>query len=98
MKEKEFPVLYHKPIRETDIEFRLDVPRYVPWEIFIGHERQVDRNHDQTLERLAERGGLHPTEMACILEDKDFDRKLTLEESLKIVNSHMIKKKEEDRI
>ena len=90
MKEN-FPVLYHKPLKR-DQEYKLDVPKFVPWKIFIGHEKQVDRNHDQTLERLAERGGLHPTEMACILEDKDFDRKLTLEESLKIINSHITKK------
>ena len=55
--EDKFPILHDPPLTVGD-----NRPIYVPWCIFIGHERQVDKNHGQTLERLAERGGLHPTE------------------------------------
>lgn len=92
MKDK-FPILHNPPFTVGDSR-----PSHVPWCIFVGHERQVDKNHGQTLERLAERGGLHPTEMACILEDKKFDKNMTLDEALKIIAIHQFKelsKKEE---
>jgi hypothetical protein len=34
----------------------------VPWYLAEGARAQAERNHDQTLERLAERGGLSPQE------------------------------------
>jgi hypothetical protein len=37
----------------------------VLWSFVAPHERQVKENHDQTLERLAERGGLSPSELWC---------------------------------
>lgn len=43
---------------------------YIPWEILIPHEEQALQNHGQTLERLAERGGLDWNEILPILEDK----------------------------
>lgn len=43
---------------------------YVPWEILIPHEKRVIRNHAQTLEQLAERGGLAWVEIVWILLDK----------------------------
>ena len=38
-------------------------PRSVPWSFVEAFREQAEANHDQTLERLAERGGLCPTEM-----------------------------------
>jgi hypothetical protein len=52
-----FPILRHP-------EFRL------PWVLIAPHARQAQRNHSQTLERLAERGGLSFDEAAAILEDR----------------------------
>lgn len=46
----------------------------IPWEILAPHARQAMANHDQTLERLAERGGLDPYEAICILEDRKIVR------------------------
>lgn len=40
-----------------------NVPRSVPWKFVERFRRQAEENHDQTLERLAERGGLSPEEM-----------------------------------
>ncbi len=42
----------------------------IPWEIISPHERQAERNHGQSLLRLAERGGLGPDEAVAILEDR----------------------------
>ena len=46
------------------------LPRFVPWSLLEPHREQADTNHGQTLERLAERGGLDPCEMWCVINDK----------------------------
>ena len=46
----------------------------IPWWFIASHEAQAKLNHDQTLERLAERGGLSPTEALAVLEDRRFSR------------------------
>lgn len=46
------------------------MPRSVPWRLLAPHEEQARANHSQTLERLAERGGLDVTEMAVILRNE----------------------------
>jgi hypothetical protein len=38
-------------------------PRSIPWAAAESFRAQAERNHGQTLERLAERGGLSPEEM-----------------------------------
>jgi hypothetical protein len=55
-----FPVLGFRMYR--------DKPLTVPWDFLAPHEAQAQRNHSQTLKRLAERGGLCPTEMLDILK------------------------------
>lgn len=35
----------------------------LPWWIFEPHRARIERYHGQTLERLAERGGLDPREL-----------------------------------
>lgn len=44
----------------------------VPLALVLPHERQADRNHGQTLHRLAERGGLSACELAAVLEDREW--------------------------
>lgn len=51
------PILQHP-------EFRL------PWALIAPHEAQARTNHYQSLERLAQRGGLSFCEAAAILEDR----------------------------
>lgn len=65
-----FPVLWqgaedHKYLRDNP-----HAPRSVPWSLLAPHEAQAKQNHDQTLERLAERGGLAVHEMLAIIEGK----------------------------
>jgi len=42
----------------------------IPWAMIAPHARQAKQNHDQTLERLAERGGLSPREAVLVLESR----------------------------
>lgn len=44
----------------------------VPWSLIAPHEAQALRNHSQTLDRLAERGGLSAAEAVAVLEDRPF--------------------------
>ena len=43
---------------------------YVPWSLVAPHEAQAQRNHSQSLETLAERGGLSAHELAALLRDE----------------------------
>ena len=76
-----FPVL--DPLRGISLRLRerliaegrldvypADLPASVPWSVVAPHEAQAKRNHDQTLERLAERGGLSPEEMWGVCNDR----------------------------
>ncbi len=60
------------PLLDQDRTFRekkeLIYPKGVPWEFIEPHEGQALSNHDQTLRRLADRGGLSPQEMIAVIE------------------------------
>lgn len=60
-----FPILHHyltpKHLRQ---------PETIPWELLASHEEQALKNHNQSLQRLAERGGLSISEAVAILEDR----------------------------
>jgi hypothetical protein len=67
-----FPVLFGS--YETAARMKLlGCPRQVPWALLALHESQARDNHSQTLERLAFRGGLCPSEMVAILKDRDWE-------------------------
>lgn len=42
----------------------------IPWRLIAPYEKQAEYNHSQSLERLAERGGLSPFEVIHVLENK----------------------------
>lgn len=67
---KTFPVLWQHGRNDVDRMLELHCPRLVPWEFVAEHHEQCQKNHDQTLERLAERGGLAPSEMVAVVEDR----------------------------
>lgn len=56
-----FPILGSKP--------RVSIP----WGCIAPHARQADLNHYQTLERLAERGGLSWHEALAVLTDRKWE-------------------------
>ncbi len=62
---KRFPIL---GIDQRDIENHPERPRNVPWAMLEPFEGNAKKNHDQSLQRLAERGGLDVTEMVAIIE------------------------------
>lgn len=66
MSEKRFPILLGpKQERESDY------PTSVPWVRVEDCRWRAEKNHcGQTLERLAERGGLSPAELWCAAHDK----------------------------
>lgn len=46
----------------------------VPWSTVEPHAGQAYRNHGQTLERLATRGGLGWSELLAVLKDREWAR------------------------
>jgi len=67
MSKRQFPIIWQergKPIHGC--------PTSIPWDCIAGHENQAQLNHGQTLDRLAERGGLAPTEAFAIILNVDF--------------------------
>lgn len=70
---KTFPILSRwQWERNLPKELVEKVPHRVPWALVQGHEKQADRNHSQTLDGLASRGGLSPAELYCVLHDLPF--------------------------
>ena len=61
--EKMFPVLQGAGRRNEERCF-------VPWKLVAAHTKQCSVNHSQSVERLAERGGLCASELAAVLEDR----------------------------
>lgn len=57
----------------------------IPWRMLEPHEPQALRNHDQTLKRLAERGGLSIAEALLVLRDQGFDEFRDTEDPTELV-------------
>ncbi len=62
-------------------------PTRIPWKMIQPHEQQALANHDQSLETLAARGGLGPSEMLAVLLDRPLQwvTRLTDQESADIL-------------
>lgn len=67
--ERAFPVLF----ADRDWKRYPNCPRSVPWRLLATHDAQARRNHSQSLETLARRGGLDPREMRAVAEDREYD-------------------------
>lgn len=65
MNERQFPLLFSRSRDLPDL-------KSIPYEMIEPHEAQAKRNHDQTLQRLAARGGLSPSEACAVLLDRRF--------------------------
>ena len=81
MGEREFPIMARHGVPGC--------PASVPWSIVAPHDEQAQRNHNQTLEQLARRGGLSPGELAAVLrgEDLRFAMRVTNVEAVNIINA-----------
>lgn len=72
------------------------VPGRIPWSIVEPGRQRAMKNHSQTLERLAERGGLSPGELMCALEDRSLYPMPTREESGAYLRALLEPKRAED--
>ena len=57
----------HFPIHPGSSKMLPTLPRFVPWLKLLPFESNAQRNHSQSLARLAERGGLSWTELRWII-------------------------------
>jgi len=64
-----FPVLPDRSY-QASLRGRFEYPASVDWALVEAHSDQAERNHRQTLERLAARGGLSIGELICVLTDR----------------------------
>lgn len=55
---RDFPILHDTEIKS------------IPWAVMAPHEQRALTNHRQTLEQLANRGGVTPEEALAIIEDR----------------------------
>jgi hypothetical protein len=65
---KMFPILLSCSEMRTLQKAGIECPKHVPWSLVEPREAQALHNHDQTLVRLAQRGGLGMGELLCVLE------------------------------
>jgi hypothetical protein len=65
---KLFPVLFPSGLRSRLIA--LGCPEFIRWDAL--NEGWAYQNHDQTLQRLAQRGGLDPTEIVANIEKRQW--------------------------
>lgn len=56
-------------------------PLSIPFHIIEPHRAQAMTNHQQTIERLAERGGLDPIEAWCVCHDVTWQQRCSLNEA-----------------
>ena len=61
----------------------------IPWRLIAPHEPQAIRNHNQSLARLASRGGLSWCEAAAVLEDRPW-RPMPDETAFVCVMGHIV--------
>lgn len=82
---RRFPILLNKMQRAA-----YDCPGTVPWDLVEPHEKRALANHGQSLERLAERGGLDPVELVAVLEDRRLwdMRDMLISDAVKKVKKH----------
>lgn len=64
---KQFPIMFSE-------RSRINESASIPWEVIAPHEQQALKNHGQTLERLAQRGGLSYGEAYAVLNDREWKR------------------------
>lgn len=71
-----FPILFDYRIKEEIAKLReancVSMVIALPWPMVEAHEKQAQKNHSQSVTRLAERGGLSPCEACAVLEDRDY--------------------------
>lgn len=62
MEDRQFPIMLGWENRNNKT-----LRRSIPWAAIVPHEPQAIKNHSQSLERLAQRGGLSPQEAIAVI-------------------------------
>jgi hypothetical protein len=91
--ERMFPVLWPWQRDRVRALEAMEAPREVPWALVERHERQALRNHTQTVQRLAERGGLSLQELVDVLSGSSWATSADMPDA---VASRTIKKRVEE--
>lgn len=60
-----FPVLMDQ--KEKERLSKYSIPDQLPIAFVNQFKKQIEKNHDQSIEKLAERGGLHPRELIAAI-------------------------------
>lgn len=68
---EQFPILQYWR-HKRDLRYFKPPFLTVPWELISDHTEQCFRNHSQSPETLARRGGLDPSEMLAIIHDEPY--------------------------
>lgn len=79
---------YGSEVKNTYARIKGPIYTSIPWAMLTPHEAQAQRNHSQTLQRLAERGGLAPCEAVAILEDRPW-RQMKLQQAYADLAAHV---------
>lgn len=66
-----FPILLNQKEWDSENIKKVTFPKTIPIGFVSQFEKQIYKNHGQTVERLAERGGLHPTELCAAMYGMD---------------------------
>jgi len=85
---KQFPIHQGNTASFRNKLRELKCPKTVPWHRIAPYEQQARKNHDQTLERLAERGGLDPFEILAVVSGFRWDyyyNKFSLKETVDLL-------------
>lgn len=81
-----YPMKTLFPIKPVD---NYSGPMGIPWSIIVNYETRIFKNHKENLIMVAAHGGLHPSAMLAILQDRDYfemDEHLAGQELQKIIN------------
>lgn len=68
---KRFPILQHDDEWYIAYRTRVPYPKSIAWAVVAPHEKQAVLNHRQSLQGLANRGGLSPMELYLVMHDLD---------------------------
>ena len=82
-----FPIMWQSRYPRRKRPERL--PHTVPWAVVAPHREQATKNHTQTLERLAERGGLCPQELIAVLTNCSWTETVHLSDEAAV--DHLLK-------
>lgn len=87
-RDRGFPVMWPYNQERIRLYTLYNCPRYVPWGLLRLHEAQCMKNHLQTVNVLAERGGLDVSELAAVLDDLPW-KQILVSDAVSCITRHV---------